>query len=276
MFEAFIRERRYLCNVSEHSINWYRLAFRWLPNDNPTAIELRQVVTRMREDGLKASSVNSYRTAINAYLHWKATGGDVKCSPSCPHPKMPKMKEEKKILPTFSVDDINKLAAWKPKQFYEKRLHTLLLMLADTGCRIDEVLTLKWTDVDFDNLLMTVTGKGNKQRRIPFSFELRKHLFRFKHEHQLVFPTREGKKLMRRNVLRDAKRICRKLGVVPPVRTLHALRHSFAIHYLRKGGSVFHLQKVLGHSTLEMTRRYANLMTEDLQKIHQQISLLSH
>ena len=48
-----------------------------------------------------------------------------------------------------------------------------------------------------------------------------------------------------------------------------------AVNYLRKGGSVFHLQKVLRHSSLEMTRRYANLMTEDLQAIHQRVSLLA-
>jgi site-specific recombinase XerD len=44
---------------------------------------------------------------------------------------------------------------------------------------------------------------------------------------------------------------------------------------LRRGGSVFHLQKVLGHSTLEMTRRYANLVTADLQAVHERVSLLS-
>jgi len=52
-------------------------------------------------------------------------------------------------------------------------------------------------------------------------------------------------------------------------------RHTFAVNYLRRGGSVFHLQKCLGHSTLEMTRRYANLMTEDLQAVHQRVSLLA-
>jgi hypothetical protein len=52
-------------------------------------------------------------------------------------------------------------------------------------------------------------------------------------------------------------------------------QHTFAVNYLRKGGSVFHLEKVPGHSTLEMTRRYANLMTEDLQAVHQQCSLLA-
>jgi integrase/recombinase XerD len=76
-------------------------------------------------------------------------------------------------------------------------------------------------------------------------------------------------------MLRDVKLLCRKLGFEPPARTLHSFRHTFAVNYLRKGGSVFHLQKVLGHSTLEMTRRYCNLMTEDLQATHQQCSLLA-
>jgi integrase/recombinase XerD len=217
----------------------------------------------MREKGLKPSSCNNRIRAVNAYLQWLES-----------ELRIPKLKEEQRVLPTFSVEDIGKLAAWKPKHYCERRLHTIMLTLADTGTRIDEVLSLKWTDVDYDNLLLTVTGKGSKQRKIPFSFELRKHLLRFKHEHQLVFPTRQGKKLGRRDVLRDVKRACRKLGVRAPERTLHAFRHTFAVNYLRRGGSVFHLQKCLGHSSLDMTRRYANLMTEDLQKIHQQVSLL--
>jgi hypothetical protein len=50
-------------------------------------------------------------------------------------------------------------------------------------------------------------------------------------------------------------------------------RHRFAVNCVRNGGSVFHLQKLLGHSSLEMTRKYANLVTEDLQKMHPQVSL---
>jgi integrase/recombinase XerD len=141
---------------------------------------------------------------------------------------------------------------------------------------LTKCFTLRVQDVDFDNLLLVVTGKGSKQRRIPFSYELRRVLFRYAADRQgLLFATRHGKKLGRRNVLRDVKLLCKRLGFNPPVRTLHAMRHTFAVNYLRRGGSVFHLQKVLGHSTLEMTRRYANLMTEDLQLIHQKVSLLA-
>ena len=85
-FEQFIKERQYLVNVSERSIEWYKQAFRWLINEDPTDQDLNQVVVRMRDGGLKARSVNSYRTAINAYLHWNSNAEGA-CSPSCRHPK---------------------------------------------------------------------------------------------------------------------------------------------------------------------------------------------
>jgi integrase/recombinase XerD len=267
-FSQFIRERQYLHNVSPTTIEWYRHSFKWLPNENPTQEDLKNAVMRMREKGLKATGCNSVIRAINAYLKW--TG-----SPR----RVLYLKEEQRVLPTFSLLDIKKLLGYRPKpmNLYQRRLHLLILLLLDTGCRIDEALSLKAADCDLDNLLFTVTGKGRKERKIPFSFELRRHLSRFLadlHPEQLVFATRHGRKLGRRNVLRDVKLHCRHLMIAPPERTLHAFRHTFAIHYLRKGGSVFHLQKVLGHSTLEMTRRYANLLTEDLQAVHQKISLL--
>jgi integrase/recombinase XerD len=144
---------------------------------------------------------------------------------------------DERVLPTFTLPDIKKLLRHRPKptNFYQRRLHLLIIVLLDTGCRIDEVLSLRAADCDLDNLLFTVTGKGRKQRKILFSFELRRHLSRFLVD---VFATRRGRKLGRRNVLRDVRLLCQRLGVIPPERTLHAFRHTFAIHYLRKGGSV--------------------------------------
>jgi integrase/recombinase XerD len=264
MFEQFIKERQYLQNVSPRTIEWYRESFKWLVEPQPKQSDLKAFVIRMREKGLKASSCNNRIRAVNAYLQWLES--DL---------RVPKLKEEQRVLPTFSAEDIQKIAAWKPKDHCGRRLHTLMLALADTGCRVDELLSLRWTDVDFDNLLLTVIGKASKQRKIPFSFELRKHLCRFKHEHQLVFATRQGKKLGRRDVLRDVKKRCRKLGLRVPERTLHAFRHTFAINYLRRGGNVFYLQRCLGHSSLDMTKRYCGVLTEDLSAVHEKISLLA-
>jgi integrase/recombinase XerD len=159
-------------------------------------------------------------------------------------------------------------------------LHLLTLLLLDTGCRITEALTLRVRDVDMENLLITLNGKGQKQRVVPFSFGLRKALHRFMADFNrmpdsLLFATRQDTRVNRMTALRGVKLFCEQLGFHPPARTLHAFRHTFAVNYLRRGGSVFHLQKVLGHSTLEMTRRYANLVTADLQAVHEQVSLLS-
>jgi integrase/recombinase XerD len=172
------------------------------------------------------------------------------------------------------------LVTWRPRSTYEKRLHLLVLFLLDTGCRISEALVVRVAEVDLDNLLVTLDGKGRRQRIVPFSVELRRAIDRFvreyhRTEYDLLFASRTGTLWNRRNILRDVKELCRSLGFAPPNRTLHAFRHSFAVNYVRRGGSVFHLQKVLGHSSLEMTRRYANLVTSDIQAVHERVSLLS-
>jgi integrase/recombinase XerD len=192
------------------------------------------------------------------------------------------LKEPQNILPTLTEAQVKLLVTSKPrpKNFYERRLHLLALLLLDTGCRITEALTLRVRDVDMENMLITLDGKGRKQRIVPFSFALRKALHRFiadfsRKPDSLLFATREGTPVRRMTALRSVKLLCEQLGFTPPSRTLHAFRHTFAVNYLRRGGSVFHLQKVLGHSTLEMTRRYANLVTTDLQAVHERVSLLS-
>jgi integrase/recombinase XerD len=280
-FSEFIHERQFLSNVSPSTLEWYKYSFKWLRTESPSQEELKEAVLRMREKGLKATGCNSAIRAINTYLHWANAGSEVKCSPACKHPKIAQLKEPQLVLPTFTEQQIRLLVAWKPEGKYQQRLHLLIMFLLDTGCRITEALTLHIADIDFENLLTTLDGKGRKQRVVPFSFELRKAMFRYFKESNrapdhLLFANSTQTKLGRRNVLRDVKLLCKKLGFAPPCRTLHSFRHTFAVNYLRRGGSVFHLQKVLGHSTLEMTRRYANLVTTDLQAVHERVSLLSH
>lgn len=276
--EQFIQERQYLQNATPRTIESYHYCLKFLPSENPSQGQLNEMVIGLRQSGRKETGCNVVIRTVNGYLHW-ASGSDQKCGAGCNHPKLRKLKEPKVIMPTFTEKQIASLVHWKPKGEYHKRLHLLVLFLLDTGCRITEALTVRVSDVDLDNLLVTLDGKGRKQRIVPFSVELRRAMYRHISTHklrigELLLGSRNGTTMQKDNALRAVKNVCRKLGFEPPARTLHAFRHTFAVSYLRRGGSVFHLQRSLGHSTLEMTRRYANLNTDDLTAVHSKVSLL--
>ena len=177
-FEQFIRERQYLTNVTPATIEWYRRCLKWLPSESPTQTDLRVVVLRMREKGLKETGVNTVLRCVNAYLHW-SSGSERKCGAGCTHPRIATTERASSRAAHVHRCAIKLLVAWKPKGQYQRRLHLLILLLLDTGCRISEALTLRVSDVNFENLLVTLDGKGRKQRVVPFSFELRKALFRY-------------------------------------------------------------------------------------------------
>jgi integrase/recombinase XerD len=263
-FSEFVRERKVLKNVTPRTLSWYEQSWKSWQKHSGTPPDPKTYVINLREAGVSATGVNSYARALNAYFRWSGL------------PTIPKLKEEQKVLPVFSANDIRSIIMAKTAR---TRTFNLCLLLLDTGVQIQEALSLRIKDIDFDNLLVTVKGKGNKSRVIPMSFELRKVIWKFNHDGSngegLLFHTRTGKKLSHRNTYRSIKTFLERINVTPPERMIHAFRHTFAINYLRAGGSVFHLQKVLGHASLEMTRRYANLLTEDLQLAHQKCSLLS-
>lgn len=127
--EQFIKERRYLQNVSERTVQWYNESLKWLRVEEPTDADLKDFVLRMREKGLKPTSCNNRIRAVNAYLKW--SGSSL---------KIPRLKEPQKVLPTFCLSDISRFLTWKPKTACERRLQVLLLLLADTGVRIGEAL----------------------------------------------------------------------------------------------------------------------------------------
>ena len=251
----------------------------------PQQDELKDAVLRMREKGLKATGCNSAIRAINAYLHWSTAGAEVKCSPACKHLRIPQLKEPQLVLPTFTTAQVTRLVNWKPKAkvFWQRRLHLLILFLLDTGCRSRRgAQCCGCREIDFDNLLLTLDGKGRETaHRAILILSCERPCSATSQSltasrGRCCSPGRNETQLGRRVMLRlDVKLACKRLGFYPPsIRTLHAFRHTFAVNYLRRGGSVFHLQKVLGHTTLEMTRRYAKLVPADLQAVHERVSLL--
>jgi integrase/recombinase XerD len=148
--------------------------------------------------------------------------------------------------------------------------------MVDTGARAKEVQTLKRGSIDWDSLLVTLEGKGGKERRVPISLECRKVLFRWlqSHQYDYVFATKTGAQLRYDNMRRDFLCLLNKAGVEKSEGSFHAFRRFFGKSYLRKGGNLIYLQKLFGHASLQMTQRYVEADEEDLQRAHRALSPL--
>lgn len=229
----------------------------------------------MRQRNVKPVSVNTYIKALNAFCRWLHQEGH-----HAERLELPLLKLEKRILATLTDEQMTALLARKPKGLVACRLHALIAFVLDTGVRIEEALTAQVSNVDYDNLLVTVFGKGRKERRIPFSFELRKVLFRHERERaarcprcELLFPSRTGTSWDQRNALRRLHLLEDKVRF--PRFGWHRLRHTFATNCLRQGGDIVRLSMVLGHRQITTTQHYLHLLTEDLSASHQKVSILN-
>jgi integrase/recombinase XerD len=271
VFSKFLEEKKYLNGVSEKTLSTYNSAYiaykRIVGNLPPTKETTKEFILGLQKSGVSVCTVNCYARSFNSYLTWLYSEGHIKAPL-----KIRLLREQLRVFKTLTDDQVRSIINFKPATSGEKRLHTLLLFLIDTGCRIDEALTLRKSLVDFENLLVTLKGKGNKQRIIPFSIELRKVLYKYlsNHQFELVFCNKTGTKLLYDNTRRDFNKLMKKLRIECDG-AFHTFRRTFARNFARNGGNVFYLQKFLGHSTLTMSRRYVELETKDLQLAHQSL-----
>lgn len=154
-----------------------------------------------------------------------------------------------------------------------------MITLLDTGLRLSEVAGLRMADAHIDEGYLKVMGKGAKERIVPIGSVAQKILLRYIYhfrsarlaaEDDRVFLTLEGRAMSDDAVQLMIRRLAQKSGV----RRLHAhlCRHTFATNYLVNGGDVFTLQQILGHTTLEMVKRYVNLASAHVRVQHRKFS----
>jgi integrase/recombinase XerD len=113
---------------------------------------------------IKPSSVNAYARSVNSFLTWLFENGHV-----ATHMRVPLTSVEKRVLQTYTPGEARKIITHKPQSRKGKRMMALLYLLIDSGARVSEALSLTRKNADFDNLLVTLQGKGRKERRIPIS-----------------------------------------------------------------------------------------------------------
>jgi integrase/recombinase XerD len=303
LLAQFLRERKYLRNLRPQTLEWYETAWKAFRKSATSCLtdpaelnrsHLEQFIYTLRDRGVRPVTCNTWLRALNAFCRWLHENGH---APSRVH--MRPLKVEKRLVETLDVESIRAIVNFRPpaavtvnrchldgprkgqKNFAWWRIHTLACALLDTGCRVQELLDARVEDFDMDDLLVTVIGKGDKQRRIPFSLDLRRILFRYLQQRErfgvparepLVFPAHSGGAWDQRNALRSFYDLQKKLRL--PRVGFHRLRHTFATEYLRRGGDVVRLSRTLGHTQITTTMRYLHLVTDDLSEEHAKVSIL--
>lgn len=180
---------------------------------------------------------------------------------------MPKVGKKRHIV--LSPDDVKQLI----DSCTTPRDKAIILVLLDTGIRASELLALDWKDVDISTGLVRIrSGKGKKPRSVIIGAHTRRALLANRRTvpnniNSPLFQTVENTRLryhgLRSALRRVGKRAGLKIGA-------HMLRRSFATLSLRAGINPLHLQALMGHSNLEMTRRYIQMMDDDLINAHRE------
>ena len=224
-----------------------------------TARFIREYIAELVNSGKKDTTVWDHARAIKTMvLFWHKEN----YIPQLIQFDLPKVA--KKRLPMLDAGQLRQIV-----QACNTRDKAIVLFMADSGLRRAEVCALNWPDVDMQNGLVRVTlGKGRKDRSAVIGATTRRALLAYRRtlaEHGVLFQSRNGQRFTGPGLLRIFQRLSKRTGIhVTP----HALRRTFVILSLRNGMDVLHLQAMLGHESLEMTRHYAQMVDDDLIQSH--------
>jgi integrase/recombinase XerD len=159
------------------------------------------------------------------------------------------------------------------------RDRTMLEVLYATGLRVSELVNLRHGQVNINQGVLRILGKGNRERLIPLGEEAVRWLIEFssgargeillERQTDYLFPTRRGDRMTRQAFWHIIKRYARKAGVAKEL-SPHTLRHAFATHLLNHGADLRVVQMLLGHSDLSTTQIYTHVARERMKELHSQ------
>jgi len=159
------------------------------------------------------------------------------------------------------------------------RDRAMLELLYATGLRVSELINLKQSQVNFNQGVLRIVGKGDRERLIPLGDESQRWLRDFidgprmeillERQTDYLFPTRRGDRMTRQAFWHIIKRYALKAGVEKKM-SPHSLRHAFATHLLNRGADLRVVQLLLGHSDLSTTQIYTHVARERLKDLHSQ------
>ncbi len=278
---AFMEDRKRR-GLAESSLRYYADVFHWaavqgFPHE-VTTVSLATIeswVSSILASGMKPVTLNSKLRAIKGVMRYAAERGllseDLMES-------IHYVKHERPIIKTLTATQIKSLLhQCNDGTFAGVRDQALLLMLLDTGCRASELLGVSLHDLDVSRRSAVVLGKGRKGRRVWYSertgVALDQYLIeRGKLAHDVVFVSEYNAPFSKRALQDRLKELGYRAGIKDVRVSPHTLRHTFAKMYVQNGGDIFTLQKMLGHTTMDMVRNYVEMFSEDVAAAHAKFS----
>jgi integrase/recombinase XerD len=252
------------------------------PGLTPSGVDLthlRERIAAMMDAEADITSINHYVAVAKTFFVFLAEECYIESNPAA---RLQKLKDPKVIIKTFSAEEIEAILAQPNKlRFSGTRDYLMMLLLLDTGLRISEAMCIKLKDIDRAHSSITVMGKGSKERTVHFGQVVRRAMNQYLERRgdlgtDYLFVTEYGQPMQSRMAQGQITRYGRLAGIQGVRVSPHTFRHTFAKNWIVNGGDVFSLQKMLGHTTMEMVRRYVNLASEDVSKAHRSYSPADH
>lgn len=231
--------------------------------------ELQRYLSSVKD--LKARSLAHHITVLTSFYNFLV---DEKIITNNPCENIINTKIPKKLPIYLTEEEINKLLDIPLNNEYDYRNKAMLELLYATGLRISELINLKVNDVDFDECIVRVFGKGKKERIVPIADVALKYLFIYLNEYRSIilgsslsdymFISNSKKNISRQAFFKILKKEANRSGIEKIV-SPHVLRHSFATHLLSHGANLRVIQELLGHEDISTTEIYAHLINEKLK-----------
>ena len=256
---------------------------RWLAQLNPP-LTLDQAGEPQLKDyfavrlpGSKATSSNRRLTVLRRYYHWALREKRIHIDPTVrilaakQAPRTPKILTQNQVEALLKAPDHDATLGLRDRAMLE-------LMYA-SGLRVSELVGMALHELDLRSGVLRVTGKGGKERLVPFGEEAQWWLEKYLQEaravilggqqSEAVFVTQRGGPMSRVMFWIIVKKCARIAGITTPL-SPHTLRHAFATHLLNHGADLRVVQMLLGHADISTTTIYTHVARERLKALHAQ------
>jgi integrase/recombinase XerC len=266
-FQAFLEQNRWSVKLNDQGAIF---------DIDPVGI--RKYLGLLHRDKLKKTSIGRKVAALKSFFKYLVKKGHLERNPA----EFIQTPKKEKYIPTFlTVDEVFTILDQSfPTEKMELRNKAMLELLYSSGIRRAELIGLNRSDVDFNQALIKVRGKGKKERIVPIGAQALKTMVEYQkggraepapsdkfEQEQPFFTNKKGERLNPRTISRIVDHMAALAGVNRKI-SPHVFRHTFATHLLDGGADLRAIQEMLGHESLSTTQKYTSVSMTKLMETY--------